>query len=184
MRTLPFILIILFTIVTLNDSFAKPNKNQISSSTNGNQNGVLEFYLIESFETQNNSCEIVSETISLSDSVIIRYADIISYDPKTYTFELSEVATKTISNLQPSTTEGIAFAAIVNEKTVYTGYFWTGLSSYSCKQIIIDVTNTKIRNNVKVDMGYPSGCLCENVVDQRNASQLIGILEGDNKLLK
>ena len=50
----------------------------------------VDFYALESYETDGSSYRIVDSTVSLSNSVIIPYASIISYDSVEFAFTVRE----------------------------------------------------------------------------------------------
>ena len=78
----------------------------------------LEFYLMSGFQRQTNSYKIINSTVKLSDSIIIRYDDILSYNPHNYTFTITKSLADRLDNLH-----GTPFAVTVEKQIIYTGYF-------------------------------------------------------------
>jgi len=143
----------------------------------------VEMYLLESYETINNGCQIDESTAVTNEDPIIRYNDFLSYDPAEYTFELSKTAINTINQLEHSVS-GLAFAITVNNTIVYTGYFWPSFSSTSCNWIVIDPLMLNTGSKIMVGLGYPGPFIGSPIPDKRNDSRIISAFEGDNKLIK
>ena len=53
--------------------------------------GVIEFYLIDTFARIKNSCQIDETTIITESSPLVYYSDILSYDSINYTFEFCRI---------------------------------------------------------------------------------------------
>jgi len=153
---------------------------------NDNQNkndGVIEFYLLDTFAKIDNSCQIDETTVITESSPLVYYSDILSYDSADYTFELSDRAIDAIENLEHSVI-GLAFAVKANNILIYTGYFWPSYSSASCDWIVMDPTMLGIGNKIQVRLGYPGLIQGQIIPDKRNDKRIINILESDNKLKK
>ncbi len=141
----------------------------------------MEFFLLVSYQTIGQSCQIDERTIITEDEPVIFYPELLTYNPNTYTFELSESAKARIKALEQSTT-GIAFAVLAGRQLVYTGYFWPGYSSASCNWVTIDPIFLDLGMTVK--LGYPGPVDGQEIPDRRNDPAIIKILERDNKLIR
>lgn len=139
----------------------------------------VELYLIESYETTTHRCHIDENTVITKSNPIVYYSDIISYDPNQYIFELSEESQNRIKELKYSLQE-IPFAVKVNNEIVYTGYFWSAISSDACDWITICPDFIDLYKGVKVELLT----LGQEIPDNRNATEMISILRSDNKLIE
>ena len=160
--------------------FISCDKNEDSKSVSGD----VELYLLESYETIENTIQIDETTVITKESSIISYSDFISYDSKNYIFKISDNSKNAIENLEHST-NGLAFAIKADNKLIYTGYFWPGYSSAMCNWIVIDPTMLSIGNNeLKIRLGYPGQVEGTAIPDKRNNEQILDIFRRDNKLIE
>lgn len=144
-------------------------------------NGKVELYLLESFSTTGNSCQIDESTAVIQNEPFIAYADFLSYDSSEYIFEISDDARETINSIQYPV-NGTAFAVVANDTLVYTGYFWPAYSSASCEWVVIDPLLAGIGNEISVSLGYPGPLPGQSIPDRRNDQRIIRIFEQDKKL--
>jgi hypothetical protein len=145
--------------------------------------GIVELYLLDSYSTLENSFQIDETTITTNNFPLIGYLDFISYDPKNYTFEISDKAKNAIGNLEHSV-HGVAFSVTANGTIIYSGYFWPSYSSASCDWIVIDPVMVGSDNKITVNLGYPGLVQGHTIKDRRNDGRIIRIFESDAKLLK
>jgi hypothetical protein len=143
-------------------------KNEVTNGVTGN----LEFYLINSYDTLENTFKINAPSVKYGDTALIKYDDIISYDSANYTFKISDKAKLTIKNLKHSV-HGLAFAVVANKNLIYTGYFWPFYSSMSCDWIIIDPLLVDMKSEIKVERGYQGYSDNMNITDNRNDKRII-----------
>ena len=143
--------------------------------------GNVEFYLLESYQTIGNSCQIDESTVVTKAEPLIRYADLISYDPDHHVFDISGEANAAIRNMHYPVT-GIAFAIKANNILIYTGYFWPGYSSLGCSWITIDPIMVDVGNTIEVKLGYPGLIEGEEIPDKRNDQRILNIFKRDHKL--
>ena len=148
------------------------------------QGDGLEIYLLKSYETNDSSNEIKTSSIILKNYPIVRYSDIISYDSLIHAFKIIESKKDELQDKKWSMS-GNGFAIAINKEIIYSGYFWSGLSSMSCDWIIIDPTVYLYDNSeLRVELGYPA----ENEEllsrDPRNDERIINLLQKDSKLLE
>jgi hypothetical protein len=138
----------------------------------------LEFYLMSGFQRQTNSYKIINSTVKLSDSIIIRYDDILSYNPHNYTFTITKSLADRLDNLH-----GTPFAVTVEKQIIYTGYFWAGFSSSMVDWITIDPLNYSGKNQLRVQLGYPGLVEGDFIPDNRNDERILEVLKRDFKLI-
>lgn len=145
--------------------------------------GDVEFYLLESYETISGTFQIDESTIVLEEQALISYDDLLSYYPSLYAFSLTETAKTKIKELEHSV-HGIAFAVVVDEKLLYSAYFWPSYSSMSCDWVVTDPTGLDIYNQLRIQIGYPGSSKGVYVPDRRNDDKLVGIFKRDGKLIQ
>ena len=148
------------------------------------QGNGLEFYLIKDFQRVGTTAKIINSSVTLSDSVIIYYDEIVSYNSNTYTFTLTESSAKRLNDFKNNHIHGTPFAVTVDKKLIYTGYFWCGFSSSMVDWVTIDPLNYSGKNQLKVSLGYPGLILGDYIPDNRNDDQILDILRRDSKLNK
>jgi hypothetical protein len=144
----------------------------------------LEFYLLKSFNAVNGSSEIKSQSVVLEDFPLIYYEEIIGYDPSTCTFRISGAKITEIKNMMiPSA--GIAFAVTIDKQIIYTGYFYTVISSIPCDWVVI-MTNSvsSLSSEIKVELGYPVENEKLKSIDPRNDKRILKLLSTENKLIQ
>lgn len=144
--------------------------------------GEVEFYLLKSYDRVNGFCQIDESKIVLQSKPIVAYKDIIGYDAKTCTFELSDRACKAICDL-PMSVSGVAFAVVANDELVYSAYFWPGYSSMSCNWTVADPMRVCWSKRLPIQLGYPGAISGQPLPDRRNDARLVNILNRDQKLL-
>lgn len=144
---------------------------------------IVEVYLIESYkvnENENLYFQIDESSIVTEKYPLIRYSEIISYNPEKYELELSKDAAKRIKEMKHSV-HGIPFAVKVNNTLIYSGYFWPSISSASCDWVVIDpITSTE--NTFQIKLGYPVFRDDISIPDKRNDKRLINAFKRDKKL--
>jgi len=145
--------------------------------------GEIEFYLIKSFETIENTDEIIELTVITNDEPLIKYSEIESYNPNTYTFKITDEARNQFKDFELFPARA-AFAIKVNKKIIYTGYFIPCYSSVSCNWVVIDPIEINFENNMHVKLGYPGLPEGTSIPDKRNDEIIIAILKRDNKLVE
>ncbi|HBL75174.1 MAG: hypothetical protein A2W90_05850 [Bacteroidetes bacterium GWF2_42_66] len=143
--------------------------------------GNVEFFLLESYETIGNSCQIDESTVITKAEPLISYADLISYNPDHHVFELSSEAKAAIQNIH-HTVFGNAFAIKADNILIYTGYFWPGYSSLGCNWVTIDPLMIGLDNAIEVKLGYPGTIQGQEFEDRRNDQRILNIFKRDHKL--
>jgi hypothetical protein len=144
----------------------------------------LEFYFIKDFQRIGTSAKIINSTVNLSDSVIIYYDEILSYNSDTYTFTVSESCANKLNDFKNNHIHGKTFAVTVDKELIYTGYFWCGFSSSMVDWVTIDPLNYSGKNRLSVSLGYPGLIQSDYIPDDRNDYRILDILRRDGKLNK
>ena len=142
----------------------------------------LEFYLIKDFQRVGTSAKIINSTVKLSDSVIIYYDEILSYNSDTYTFTVTESCANKLNDFKNNHIHGKPFAVTVDKELIYTGYFWCGFSSSMVDWVTIDPLNYSGKNQLPVSLGYPGIFQGDYIPDNRNDYRILDILRRDSKL--
>lgn len=142
----------------------------------------LEFYLMKDFQRVGTSAKIINSTVELSDSVIISYDEIKSYNSDTYTFTVTDNCADRLNDFENSHIHGMPFAVTVNKEVIYTGYFWCSFSSASVDWITIDPLNYSGNNQLRVSLGYPGLFDGDYIPDNRNDPRILDFLRVDGKL--
>jgi hypothetical protein len=145
--------------------------------------GKIEFYLLKSYTKDPAGYAISNNSIVLSDSALIKYEDIIWYDPNSHTFKFSDRTANLLNDFEHNQILRKPFAVAINKKIIYTGYFWAGFFSSSCDWIVMDVLNYDGKNELSVKIGYPGLMSGMNIPDKRNDKELLEILKSDHKLI-
>ena len=143
---------------------------------NPNAGKNVEFYRLDNDMVGPHDMIINVDSATLNDSVLIGYDDIISYNLKTYDFKVSEDAMERLNSYE-------AFAVTVYKEVVYTGYFWTSISSRIVNTIVIDLLFTE-GNTLHVQLGYPGLMDGMTIPDMRNDPRIIDVLRRDKKLIE
>jgi len=144
----------------------------------------LEFYLIKDFQRIGTSAKIINSNVNLSDSVIIYYDEILSYNSDTYTFTVTESCANKLNDFKNNHIHGKPFAVTVDKELIYTGYFWCGFSSSMVDWVTIDPLNYSGKNQLPVSLGYPGLFQGDYIPDNRNDYRILDILRRDGKLNK
>jgi len=144
----------------------------------------LEFYLIKDFQKAGTTSKIINSSVKLSDSVIIYYDEITSYNSNTFTFTVTESMANRLNGFKNNHIHGTPFAVTINKEIIYTGYFWCGFSSASVDWVTIDPLNYSGKNQLRVSLGYPGLSRGDYIPDNRNDDRILDILRRDSKLNK
>ena len=151
-------------------------KTEVPSGT------TLEFYILEDYQTY-DYMKIDENTAVLSDSALIKYDSIVSYNTKTYSFKITD-STINYNSREFSPLLGKAFAVTIDKQVIYTGYFWSGFMSSGCDWIIVDLVQYELKNKLIVRLGYPGLVDGDIIPDKRNDERILELLKKDNKLLE
>ena len=165
-------LLLLLTLGILTDC----HKDDQSAPSDG-----IDFYLLTSFQTVGQTCQIEESSVATEEQAVIRYSELLSYRAETYTVERPKTAKARSNKLTPPV-HGLAFALKAGRQLIYTGYFWPSYSSASCNWVTIDPLF--LDRGLAVRLGYPGTIDGQEIPDRRNDPLLLEILERDNKLIR
>lgn len=142
----------------------------------------VEIYLLRSFETLDQTCQIDDAGIALEDEPLIPYSDLVSYNPSEHMFQLSERGKETISD-QDLAIHGKPFGVAIDGEVIYTGYFWASFSSSICQWITTDPLFIELNNGLKMQLGYPGQIDGFEIPDKRNDPRILATFKRDGKLI-
>ncbi len=142
--------------------------------------GVLEFYLLEDFQSY-DYMKIDENTAVLSDTALIKYDDIISYNTNTHSFRIKD-STIHYDPRDFSPLLRKAFAVTIDRDIIYTGYFWSGFLSAGCNWVVVDLVWADWKNELTVEVGYPGLIEGDFIPDRRNDGRILALLKRDHKL--
>jgi hypothetical protein len=140
--------------------------------------GDISIYLLEDFNTVDNSMVIEADGIVLADDPIISYGEILEYNSEEYSFRLTSEASTLVGR-----EFGSAFAVTLEDKIIYTGYFWSSVSSAIVDWVVADITLYEYNNVMTVQLGYPWLSDSMNIPDRRNDIDLLSVFARDGKLI-
>lgn len=119
----------------------------------------------------------------LESQPLISSDDIVSYEKTTHTIELTQDAYTRIQQLfsTPVRVSGIPFVVCVGKERIYTGAFWTPLSSLSYDGVVIMQSFDTTATSIQITLGYPGQDFFSGN-DPRSDKRIMDSLEQDNKL--
>lgn len=141
-----------------------------------------DIYRLADYKTADSSARIIDSTVTLSDSIIIPFEQMVSYNKHTHTFTVTERMAGRLNDTEEDPIHGTAFAVTVDQQVIYTGYFWAGYSSATCDWVTIDPLNYNGRNELEVSLGYPWPF--EEVPDHRNDKRILEVFRSHGKLVE
>jgi len=143
-----------------------------------NIEGDVAIYLLDEYNKKVESSAILEDGIVLNATPVLDYSEIVSYNPVSYTFEITPAAAERLKGLYQS-----AFAVTIEGEIVYTAYFWSSISSHIVDWVIADLITLYDSNSFKVGLGYPYLMEGMSIPDNRNDQRLLSIFDRDGKLL-
>ena len=143
--------------------------------------GELNIYLLSHQETLDPLWEVDENTLHPEDTPLLRYADILSYDPDRHVFRISSDAREGLKGKEMDL-HTRAFVLQANEELIYTGYFWASFSSSICPWVTIDPIHAAYAGELRVELGYPGWMEGMSIPDRRNDRRILNILRQDGKL--
>lgn len=123
------------------------------------------------------------DELILQNKPILSSNDIISYDPSDHTIELTRKAYNRIQRIfpLPVKVDGIPFVVCAGDERIYTGAFWTPLSSLSYDGVIIMQPLDPADTTIRIALGYPAPEVF-TWNDSRGDPRIVHVLEKDEKL--
>jgi hypothetical protein len=123
--------------------------------------------------------EATPAAIGLEGKPVISINDIVSYNQETHEIEVKPAAFERVKNLEVPV-RGRTFAVCIGREAIYTGAFWTPISSISFDGIII--MKPILKNNIlQLEPGYPSNGFFKGD-DPRSNSRIMDSLQRAGKL--
>jgi len=121
--------------------------------------------------------------VPLEEKPLITEADIISYNPETHQMELLEEAYARVIDLfsLPVDVDGLPFVVAVAGEPIYSGAFYTPLSSISYSGVVVMQPLGENARTVSFGLGYPGAGVFAGS-DPRSDSRIINRLRTVNKL--
>ncbi len=145
--------------------------------------GGIQIYLLSDYETYQPSMRIDEGTILREKDPLIRYTDILSYDSRNYSFNITNSAQDILKDKELNL-HSRAFVLVANQENIYTGYFWASYSSSICPWITIDPIYAQYAGELRVELGYPGLMEGMSIPDRRNDESILSILRHDRKLIE
>lgn len=121
--------------------------------------------------------------LSLEGEPLISSDDIISYHKTDHIIELTPSAYSRVQKVfpMPVRVDGIPFVVCVGEERIYTGAFWTTVSSLSYEGVVIMHPWDANGTTIQIALGYPGPDFFKGD-DPRSDPLIIKVLERDKKL--
>ena len=117
-------------------------------------NGPLGFYLTKAYIASDALVESGLDCGRLSDQPLLAASEIQSYNWRVHKMRITPEAFQRLSNLEVPTS-GLPFVVCLGRHPVYSGAFWTILSSNSFAGVVITLPLFD-EQMVSLDLGYPS----------------------------
>jgi hypothetical protein len=119
----------------------------------------------------------------LEGEPILSGDDIVSYDKTSHSMELTQTAFTRLQHMfpMPVKVNGIPFVVCVGKQRIYTGAFWTPLSSLSFDGVVIMQPFDARETTIQISLGYPVPVVFTGN-DPRADPRIIRAFEQDEKL--
>ena len=119
----------------------------------------------------------------LESKPVISAEDVISYDRTDHRMELTQAAFSRVQQLFtiPVKVDGLPFVVCVGKERIYTGAFWTPVSSLSYDGVVIMQPLESNGRMIQIDLGYPVPEVFAGN-DPRADPRILNPLEQDGKL--
>jgi hypothetical protein len=147
---------------------------------NGNQFAI---YLLAQDIPAAKLSQIDINQLILQNKPILSQDDILTYDKAGHTIELTQEAYTRLQQIfpMPVKVDGIPFVVCVGEERIYTGAFWTPVSSLSFDGPLILQPLDKTKTTIQISLGYPVQDVFTGN-DPRGDPRIIKALEQGKKL--
>ncbi len=121
--------------------------------------------------------------LMIESEPIISSNDLIAYDKASHTIQLTQEAYARVRGVFPTPikADGIPFVVCVGNERIYTGAFWTPISSISYDGVVIMEPYDETQTIIQIALGYPVADIFTGI-DLRADSRIIQALEKDGKL--
>jgi hypothetical protein len=130
--------------------------------------------------------ELMSSSINevaLEAAPILSQSDIVAYDWETHQMELTSGGYEKLAELESRVMHegGLGFVACVGEERIYSGAFWSSLSSAVFPGTVIDVNRAVLAQPLTIQLGYPTQKWFEGI-DARSDSRIQQSLQESGRL--
>jgi hypothetical protein len=139
----------------------------------------LEIYILQDYQTETPSHEIISGSEKLSKDPLIYYSEIISYNSTDHFFVIDPVKADQLRK-KSWPTSGTPFALTIDKQIIYSGHLIPGYSSSGSDWYSIDPLS--LGGKLRVTLGYPGDQPNFRDTDRRNDPRIINLLDKDHKL--
>lgn len=113
---------------------------------------------------------------------VLSLDDIVTYDWATHDMTLTDAAYERLAGLEILIAPGIPFVACVDAESIYSGEFWTPLSSARYDGIVIVAPPTTANRSVRIQLAYPESPELFAGEDLRGDPRILQSLETAGKL--
>ena len=154
----------------------------LASCQPGKDNNFAIYLLAQDIPASQLSQIDITQLI-LQNKPIISNDDIVSYDRASHTMELTQEAYTRVQQIfpMPVKVEGIPFVVCVGNERIYTGAFWTPVSSRSYDGVVIMQPFDATKSTIQITLGYPAPEVFIGD-DPRADARIIKTLEQGEKL--
>ncbi len=138
-------------------------------------------YLLASDKSPDAVQKAALDSLVLADKPLITSADIVSYRRATHTMQLTQDGFARIKTL-PRSVSGPPFVVCVDRQPIYSGSFWTSLSSASFSGVVIDTLRPGVASGaLLIQLGYPGQDFFAGQ-DPRVDARILNALQAAGKL--
>ena len=146
------------------------------------KDGFAIYLLAHAVPTSDLSQSDINQLI-LESKPIISADDIISYGKTDHIMQLTQAAYIRVQKIfpMPVKVDGLPFVVCVGKERIYTGAFWTPVSSISYDGVVIMQPFAANETTIQIVLGYPVPDVFKGY-DPRADSRIMKALEQDGKL--
>ena len=138
------------------------------------------FYALRDFETD-GPYRIEENSAKIGNEILIPYSDLQWYNSTKHSFAISESLSRQIDiGLNSTGYFKKPFAVAIGKEIIYTGYFWSALSSTGCDW----TTAIPLGPELLIQLSYPGPIDGVLVPDRRNDHRILEIFRRDGKLVE
>jgi hypothetical protein len=156
----------------------------VFSGCQSTKNNGFAIYLLANKDLPTSElAKIGINQLDIETKPIISIEDIISYDKTTHNIVLTQEAITRIQRIfpKPVNVGGIPFVLCVGKERIYTGAFWTPLSSLSYNGVVIMQSLDATETTIQITLGYPGQDFFTGD-DPRTDARIMDSLEQSQKL--
>ncbi len=116
-----------------------------------------------------------------SGELVISDDDIVSYNETSHQIVLEETGITRIKQLGMIPVNGTGFVVMAGEQPIYTGAFWTPISSIDYHGVVV-VIEVPVRDTVTFELGYPGSF--PDSTDPRDDPRIFNVFRSLGKLVQ